>query len=297
MSPITHTPATLLTHTALADLFTRAYAGYHVPVHLNAEQMVAHIASNDIALEASRVAYVDDQAVGVCLLGVRGGRGWIGGVGVAESMRGHGIGRGLMEAVHAAARERGIIQIQLEVLTPNENAKRLYEKLGYQVTRRLLIVEAPAPASEDDGADANPVSVSGGVTRRVAPTYHNITCTDALAHYDAFHPIANPWQRESASLRHLPDDTPAFMVTVNGAAAAYAIIRVTAQALQFVDLACAPGQADALRALVAHVWRQHPLAARLVNLDAQDTAWGVLESLGFRETLAQWEMVLQLETL
>ncbi|MDX2137362.1 MAG: GNAT family N-acetyltransferase [Chloroflexota bacterium] len=281
-----YTPADTLTPDALAALFTRGYAGYHVPVHLNGEQMAAHITNNDIDLSASQVAHVDGEAVGLCLLGVRGQRGWIGGVGVAEMHRRHGIGRGLMQAVQAAARERGMTHIQLEVLTPNENAKRLYEALGYQVTRRLLIIEAAAPpnnaSTQDDLA-----------TRQ----FHAVTPADALAHYDAFHAVANPWQRASESLRHLPADTPAWVALVGDAPAAYAIARITAQAVQWLDVACAPDQHDALRGLLQHIHQQHPLPARLVNLDAQDVAWGVLESLGYRETLAQWEMVLQLETL
>lgn len=49
---------------------------------------------------------------------------------VAPTHRGRGIGKSLLEAVEAAAREQGACRVTLEVREDNLAAQRLYERLG-----------------------------------------------------------------------------------------------------------------------------------------------------------------------
>src|SRR4051812_50146435 len=89
----------------------------------------------DIDLDRSRVAVQDRTPVGVTMLGVRGDRGWIGGLGVLPADRRGGIGRALVEAGLADAPPSG----SLEGIEENDPALRPYQSLRVEHTRALEI--------------------------------------------------------------------------------------------------------------------------------------------------------------
>lgn len=66
---------------------------------------------------------------------------------IASEARGRGIGSVLLDAVEAAARDRGARRLGLEVRTDNSAAIALYEARGYRRSGRR-------EAYYDDGADA-----------------------------------------------------------------------------------------------------------------------------------------------
>jgi GNAT superfamily N-acetyltransferase len=142
--------ADTLSYAELADLFTRGYEGYYLPMRVDEPTMRFIVETWDIDLRRSRV--VPD--VGVCNLGVRGERGWIGGLGVVPEARRGGVGRALMEAVLADAPPL----VTLEVLEQNEPAIGLYESLGFERTRVLEVWTLPErPAVEARGAEPAPL--------------------------------------------------------------------------------------------------------------------------------------------
>jgi ribosomal protein S18 acetylase RimI-like enzyme len=51
---------------------------------------------------------------------------------VASGARGQGIGSALLEAVEARLRELGISDVVIGVMAGNDDARRLYEKLGFK---------------------------------------------------------------------------------------------------------------------------------------------------------------------
>ena len=135
----------------LAELFNAGYEGYMVPFRVDAAQLANMIAAWHIDLSRSRVA----PGEGVALLGIRGERGWIGGLGVVPPARRHGIGRALMKAVLAEAPP----DVTLEVIEQNEPAIRLYKSLGFERVRILEVwsLDAEAPAADVREAEPSPV--------------------------------------------------------------------------------------------------------------------------------------------
>src|SRR4051794_29061813 len=150
-------PASSLPRSELAALFTRAYEGYFVPVQVDEAALGFLERTFDLDLDASLVAFDDGEAVGLANLGVRGNRGWIGGLGIVPAARRQGFGLMLMDAVHEQARSRGIEEISLEVIEANEAAFRLYQKLGYELLRWVVIGSldaAPGEAPPDEDWEA-----------------------------------------------------------------------------------------------------------------------------------------------
>ena len=135
-------PSDRFSYAELADLFTRGYEGYFVPMHFDEPTLRYMIDSWDIDLARSRVA----PDAGLANLAIRGDRAWIGGIAVVPEQRRNGVGRALMEAVLELAPPT----VLLEVIEANEPAIKLYESLGFEKTRVLEVwrVEAPEVPAE-----------------------------------------------------------------------------------------------------------------------------------------------------
>jgi ribosomal protein S18 acetylase RimI-like enzyme len=139
-------PATALDVVARARLFNAGYEDYFTPVHVDEAALAWMVEAWDVDLERSRIALRDGEPVGFANLALRGGLGWIGGVGVVKAARRSGVGRVLMEAVLAQAPG----DVLLEVIDRNEPAIRLYEDLGFERTRVLEVwslTAEPPPSS------------------------------------------------------------------------------------------------------------------------------------------------------
>jgi GNAT superfamily N-acetyltransferase len=148
---MTLVPADTLSIDELAALFNAGYEGYVVPFRIDASQLENMIAAWQIDLARSRVA----PGQGVALLGIRGDRGWIGGLGVVPAARRHGVGRALMNAVLAEAPS----EVTLEVIEQNEPAIRLYEDLGFERVRILEVWSLDTEPPPADVRDAEPSPV------------------------------------------------------------------------------------------------------------------------------------------
>lgn len=156
-------PSDQFSFAELAELFTRGYEGYFVPMHLDEPTLRYMVDTWDIDLSRSRVA----PDAGLANLAVRGDRSWIGGIGVVPEQRGKGVGRALMEAVLELAPPT----VTLEVIEANEPAIRLYESLGFEKTRVLEVWNVEAPLVEAESVEQS-----------------------------TFGQTDLPWQREDASL-------------------------------------------------------------------------------------------------
>lgn len=268
------TPADTYGADELAALFTAAYEGYWFPVQLDGAAFTAMIGQSDVELGASRVALDGGRPVGIVLLGVRGGTGWIGGMGVVPALRRRGLGEALMRAVLDEARARGLREVTLEVLEQNEPAIRLYERLGFEPVRELEVWTAQAAGA---ASTAVPVDVD-----------------DAHAWIAAARTSPEPWQRADRALAwlRLQDPPPvALAVEDGGSRRGAAVIRVAVGRAGVIQLAAADERAagDLLAGILASAG-----SLLWLNAVAGDGALPALRALGGTVAARQHELALAL---
>ncbi len=262
-------PASTFSIDELALTFTESFEGYAVPMDVDGPTFRRMAELFDIDEDASLVAVRGDERVGLVNVGLRGRSAWIGGMGVTARERRGGIGEALMRAAHESAAERGAAEVWLEVITTNEPAIRLYEKLGYEHVRELEIwavepVEAQASAARETGA------------------------REAHARVRELRREPEPWQRADETLEHVLDAEGTIGLVGDGAAA---VVRATESATVVEQIAAetADAAADVLAAALAR-----GATLRLTNIPEGDEAALAIRRFGDEPALRQHELRLAL---
>ena len=270
---ITLSPASELGLEPLANLFNAAYEGYAVPMHVDAGAMEFMLEAMDLVPERSRVAWRDGVPVGVAMLGVRGTRGWVGGMGVVAAARRAGVGRLLMRALLDEARAAGVRELFLEVLEQNTGARALYEELGFRPLRRLE------------------VWTYAGVPPAGGGTAHACDPREARHRIAAARKEREPWQRADETVDRLDVSTPALRaVTTPGGDAVYRVTEGRASVLQL-----AAGSETAAGVLLDTIrTRDGVNVVRFLNVPSTDVAVAALAKRDAKCDLAQTEMSVKL---
>lgn len=246
----------------LAVLFTAGYEGYHIPFQVDEAGFASMVHALDLDLARSVVAVAEGEPVGLANLGLRGERTWLGGIGVVPARRRAGVGELLTRGLIERAREAGAKEMLLEVITQNEPAISLHEKLGFERVRELEVLSLPEDTT--------------GVAAEEAPL------EVALALIAARREEPEPWQREDATLAHLQG----LAAVVSGDAAAVYRPGATLGLLQ------AAGGEGGVAEIVAALRARGPVSA--VNFPAGGVVSRALQRAGATVPLQQYEMVLRL---
>lgn len=122
--------------------------GVHQAVTCKEEDLLRHGFSDSPFFQVL-IAWRGDEAVGLALFfpeysSWRGSPGvYLQDLYVADSTRGTGLGRQLMEAVYACARQWGATYCKLNTYKTNEAAIAFYERLGFSVisSERVVILD------------------------------------------------------------------------------------------------------------------------------------------------------------
>ncbi|WP_323096815.1 GNAT family N-acetyltransferase [Intrasporangium sp. YIM S08009] len=304
--PLATCPAAHVGLDVLVEAWNRAYDGYLVDVSRDAPALADHVAAGSVDLERSLVALDGDQPVGLALLGVRpatdttqatdagdaGERAWVGGFGLAPSHRGRGLAVHLAEALLDVARGSGVSHVRLEVLTPNVAARRTYERVGFRIARRLLVLGGPLAPPADRNREPGKVELleAAGWTRALG----------ALQRLGGG--SAQPWGREAAHLTPRPGDVLA-LAGPESAPTAVVLLRprpaaAAASTAGRPDLSVLTGAAlddDAADAAVSALAARHPgSACRVVNEPATSPLAAAFGRAGLAVDLDQHEMTVSL---
>lgn len=148
--PLTLTPASEFSIPQLADLLTRGFEGYLIPIHIDKTALLTMLRRDGIDLTESRVLIKDEEPIGVALIARRGWTSRLAAMGIVSHARSGGVGTWAMQSLIEQARDRGEKSMVLEVIEQNTAAVKLYEKVGFKTTRRLLGYKLENPQVESD---------------------------------------------------------------------------------------------------------------------------------------------------
>ena len=130
------------------DLVLDAFALYPIPMRPSLAQLGAMLERRGVEWSASFGAFHKGELVGVTLTAIDewpvdhvGAYAVL--AGVRRGWQGQGVLTGLFEWLSLALDRRAVTQMQLEVLIDNPRARRVYERLGFDVERHLFCFELP----------------------------------------------------------------------------------------------------------------------------------------------------------
>lgn len=271
-------PASRYTFDELATIYNEARTDYIVPMPMNGKRMAEYAHNYDIDMDGSIVVLNHDGLEsGVGMLGMREDRGWITRLGVIPYRRQHHLGQYMMEQMIQFARDHGARLMQLEVIVGNDPARALFDKLGFEPTRTLLIVRRPPGVPQE-----RPEFESALV--------HQINSADIPAYLEERAPGAS-WVEETASLLNAGNLHGITVETTDGEKAWVVFQKSAFQLTHFV---LSPDVSDhALWTALYHVHKTYPLQdTKIENVPLKDHEWEVYKGMGYIEVFRRTEMFL-----
>ena len=190
---ITFRKVTELSLNEIVELWNRGFEGYFVPISMSVDAFISRAGSQELSLEHSWVACVDDVPASLVLNGLRSSQGvktaWNGGTCTRPEFRGQGVGKALMEHNLEYYREQGVQVATLEAFAQNVQAIKLYESVGYEFIDRLLFLQHTETLRPDAFPVSNSASwtIAKGLPREAASV--------------PFYPNMTPWQTQWQSIK------------------------------------------------------------------------------------------------
>lgn len=118
-----------------------------MPMVFDAAGFERRFRGENLDAQASKLWFRQGELVGLVLIARRGWTSRVAAMGLVVPARGQGYGQMMLQEALDEARARGERTMLLEVFAENERARRLYTRLGFQLTRPLSIFGCPAGAA------------------------------------------------------------------------------------------------------------------------------------------------------
>ncbi len=145
-------PASTYSIEQIADLLTRSFEGYFVPINITETALLTMMRRDSIDLAESRVLIKNGEPIGAALIARRGWTSRLAAMGIISQERNSGAGSWAMNILVEEARARSDREMQLEVIEKNTAGVKLYQKFGFETIRRLVgyTLEHPQVDSKDE---------------------------------------------------------------------------------------------------------------------------------------------------
>ncbi len=127
--------------TQLVQTFNQSFADYFIPIQFTVATLESKIKSENIFLEHSVGVFVREQLVAFVLIGIDSKNNQLysynAGTGVIPDFRGQHLTEKMYAYLLPILKKNSIQNHYLEVITQNTKALRIYQKIGYQISRKV----------------------------------------------------------------------------------------------------------------------------------------------------------------
>ncbi len=268
---LTLKPANEYTIPALADLMTRSFEGYIVPVNITEPVLHTMIRRDGIDLTSSRVLLNDDDPVGIAFIARRGWTSRLAAFGITSNARAGGVGTWAMNQLIEEAIARGEKEMLLEVIEQNTAGVKLYEKVGFTKMRRLVGYKLENPASDSE-EELEEIDIRE-VARQV--TYHGLKDL--------------PWQLSGTSI--MQQTPPARAFRINDAYCLISNPEATDIAIHSILVKARSRGAGLSAVLMRALFAKFPGKVWHVSPIYPEEMGFIFEHVGMvRESISQWQM-------
>jgi ribosomal protein S18 acetylase RimI-like enzyme len=275
MSSFSFKPASEFSIPQIAELLTRGFEGYLVPINISVPVLLTMIRRDGIDLNETRILHKDGEPIGVALIARRGWSSRLAAMGIVSTARKGGAGTWAMEQLIEEARARGDQEMLLEVITQNTAGVKLYEKVGFKKIRKLLGYKLENPQIES------------------ADELQEIDIQEAAKMVTAHGLKDLPWQISGISIaQHTP---PSRAFGLNGAYCVISNPQVEHVSISSVLVPAGLGESGPGVTLIRALFARFPDKTWHVSPIHPEEMAPLFEELGMqREDLSQWQMSLKL---
>jgi ribosomal protein S18 acetylase RimI-like enzyme len=197
----------------ITTAFNSAFDNYFVPLQLSEEQMATKMRSERISLAHSIGVFENNELAGFILHGIDTINGlptaYNAATGVVPEHRGNRLTENMYTYAVQQLSQQNIFNHVLEVITENERAKRVYEKVGFTTVRTLGCYSGSVNAYDNDN-----ITIANGSWNDILPLTSSFN-------------FAPTWQQSIASLEAIKEQHEVYIVKQDDEEAGYAIFLPT----------------------------------------------------------------------
>lgn len=260
------------------------FGDYKVPLKLTKDDLITYLTQNGLDYSVSVGAFDGDKMVGFLVNGVRRYEGALTaydtGTALVPEHRGSGLGGQMFAAVENILKENGIKRYQLEVITDNEPAYKLYLKKGFSVARNFECMKA------DDVIE--PKNKPAGLSIRKVEFKDCVPLVNEMMEYKP------SWQHTTEAISTMSRNITCLTANLNGKPVGYGFFQKTRKRILQIGATPAHRKNGIFEALIYAGYLEFNSEKDMAIINLTDEAietTKALKSCGFKHFVSQYEMV------